>query len=110
MGRLYPFHYEKQVKEHVLSNVKRKKKKKKKVSADCECLAAPPTQSSGQHRVPKGELSGAGDARMKQSGKTLKTILSQFMSVTEAERRFADSPAQQIAIPLPIPLISSGVR
>lgn len=34
---------------------------------------------------------------------------SQFVSVTKAERRFVDSPAQRIAVPLPIPSTSSGV-
>lgn len=87
-----------------------KKKKRKKRFPQTVGVSLPSrTQSSGRHRVPKGEPSGAGYARMKQNGKTLRTILRQFMSVTKAEGRFADSSAQQLAIPLPTPLISPGV-
>lgn len=106
--KIYPFYYEKQVKKHILSNVKKKKRKKKGFPSLWGALPSRP-QRSGQHGVPQWEPSGAGYARMKQSSKALKTILSQFMSVTKAERRSADSRAQQVAVPLPIPLIPWGI-
>lgn len=88
--------------------LKKKKKEKKGFPSLWGALPSRP-QRSGQHGVPQWEPSGAGYARTKQSGKTLKTILSQFMSVTKAERRSADSRAQQVAVPLPIPLIPWGI-